>query len=187
MLVPIEISARHIHLSQEDLGKLFGKNYQLKKLRDLSQPGQFAAEEILDIQKNERKISKVRIVGPIRSQTQVELSFTDAINLRMEVPLRSSGDLKGTPGITLIGPQGEIEILEGVIVPWRHLHLSLEEGKKLELKNGDFVSLKIKGDRKLIFNKVKVRISKDYKMSVHLDTDEGNAAGILKKGEGEFS
>lgn len=182
--IPIEISARHIHLCQKDLEKLFGKGYQLKKLRNLSQPGSFAAKETLTLKNSKRKIEKVRIVGPKRKKTQVELSLTDAIFLRMEVPIRKSGNLRGTPGVLLIGPKGKIKLKEGVICPWRHIHLSKKEAERLGLKEEDLVQIQVKRKRGLIFNNVMVRVSERFKTCLHLDTDEGNTCGIVKEGQG---
>ena len=186
--IPIEISARHIHLSQKDLEALFGKGYQLKKLRELSQIGEFAAEERIDIQNslepNARKIPNVRILGPVRDQTQVELSHTDAIFLKVKPVVRESGDLKGTPGIILIGPRGKIKIKEGVISAWRHIHCSPKESQELGLKNKMLVSVKAMGIRSITFHKVMVQVKPNYRLYMHLDTDEGNAASIVKKGIG---
>ncbi len=180
--VSIEISARHIHLSKKDLEVLFGKGYKLNKKKDLTQPGMFAAEETLTIQKNNKKITKVRIVGPIRSKTQVELSLTDAYNLGIKIPIRKSGVLKGTPGIMLIGPKKKLKIKQGVICAWRHIHLSNKEAKKFKLEKQNFVSVKVKGTRSVIFSNVRIRINKNYRLCLHIDTDEGNAANISKKG-----
>ena len=186
--IPIEISARHIHLSQKDLEALFGKGYQLKKMRELSQLGEFAAEEKIDIQSNlepkTRKIPNVRILGPTRKQTQVEVSHTDAIFLKVKPIVRESGHLKGTPGAVLVGPQGKIKIKEGVINAWRHIHCSPKESQKLGLKNKMLVSVKTMGIRSMTFHKVMVQVKPNYRLYMHLDTDEGNAASIVKKGIG---
>jgi len=182
--IPIEVSARHIHLCQKDLEALFGREYQLKKLRQLTQPCDFSAEETLDIEANGKKISKMRIIGPAREKTQVEISLTDAIFLGLATSFKDSGDVDETPGINLIGPSGQIKIEEGVIIPWRHIHCHPDEAEKLGLKNNEFVSVEVKGDRRIVFYNVKVRVDKDYKLCMHLDTDEGNAAGIDRKGEG---
>lgn len=186
--IPIEISARHIHLSQKDLESLFGKGYQLKKMRWLIQPGEFAAEEKLDIQNSLRpdakKISNIRIVGPVRKQTQVELSRTDTIFLKVKSMVRESGNLKGTPGVVLVGPRGKIKIKEGVINTWRHIHCNLKESQELGLKNKMLVSVKTMGIRSITFHNVIVQVKPNYRLSMHLDTDEGNAASIVKKGIG---
>lgn len=182
--IPIEISARHLHLSQKDLECLFGKGYQLTKKRELSQPGEFAANETVEVRFNDKKISKVRVVGPVRPKTQLELSLTDAYNLGLEVPIRKSGNLKGTPGILLIGPKGKLNLKQGVICAWRHIHLNPKEAKKLKVKNGEMVSVKVGGKRSITFHNVEIRVGENYKLCCHLDTDEGNAAGIIKKGVG---
>jgi len=184
--VPIEISARHIHLSLKDLEKLFGRNYKLKKKKDLSQPGEFAAEETVSVQNGKRKIDKVRIIWPTREKTQLEISTTDAFALDLDAPTRSSGDLKGSPGILLISPKGRVRIKEGVIVPWRHIHSGLKEAKKYGLKSGQMVSVKAGEEREVIFKKVRVRIGENYNFCMHLDIDEGNAAGIKYKDKGEI-
>ncbi len=186
MRIPIEISARHVHLSQEDLEKLFGKGYSLKKFKSLYQPSDFAARETIDIIKGQKIIKNVRVVGPVRSKTQVELSKTDAIFLKMEVPFRHSGRLKNTPGVILKGPKGKVFLKEGVIIPLRHIHCSTKEAKKLGFKEGDVVSLKVFGKRSVVFHNVKIRIKENFKLCCHLDTDEGNACGIYKKGWGEI-
>ncbi len=182
--IPIQVSARHIHLSQNDLEVLFGRGYQLKKLRSLVEPEEFAAKETLDIQVSLRKISNVRIIGPVRKNTQVELSHTDGIFLRIELPVRESEDLKKTPGAVLIGPEGRIKIKEGVINAWRHIHCSPKEAKELNFKNGMLASVKTKGICSITFHNVKVQVNKNCRLCMHLDTDEGNAACMVKKGEG---
>ena len=182
--IPIEVSARHIHISQNDLEKLFGKGYKLKKFKQLSQASDFAAKEKLDIQNGKIKFSGIRIVGPPREKTQVELSITDAIKLGIKPILRESGDVKGTPGIILINKKKKIKIREGVIIPLRHIHCSPKEAKRLGLKNGEMVSIKIEGKRGITFHNVKVRVKENYRLCMHIDTDEGNAAGINKKAKG---
>ena len=182
--IPIEVSARHIHLSQKDLEALFGKDYQLKKLRELTQSGDFAAEETLDVRVDSKKLSNVRIVGPVRKKTQVELSHTDDIFLGIEAIVRISGDIRGTPGAVLIGPEKKIKIREGIINTWRHIHCSPKEAKKLGLENGMSVSVKTKGKCSITFHNVKVQVGMNSRLCIHLDTDEGNAACIIKKGGG---
>ena len=182
IVVPVEISARHIHLTQKHFQKLFGKK-DPTPLRKLSQ-SQFAAKETVDLVFKDRVIKNVRIVYPFRKKTQVELSLTDAIHLKIKPVFRLSGDLKNTPGIKIVGPKGEINLKEGVIIPLRHLHVSPEEAKKLNLKNKEKVKIRILGKRALIFENVIVRVKKGFNLALHLDTDEGNAAGIPKKGKG---
>ncbi|MBU0547089.1 MAG: phosphate propanoyltransferase [Patescibacteria group bacterium] len=182
--IPIEVSARHIHLSKKDLEKLFGKGYKIKVLRKLYQPGEFAATETIELQVNSNRFPKLRVTGPLRKETQIELSQTDAIFLGMNVPIRKSGDFKGTPGAFLIGPKGKVKIKRGIINAWRHIHCNLQEAKKLGIKNGDLVSVKTKGTGSVTFHNVMVRVGENYKLSMHLDADEGNAARITQKGEG---
>jgi putative phosphotransacetylase len=180
----VEVSARHIHLSQSDLETLFGKDYKLKPLRKLSQADDFAAEEKLDLRVNDKEIKGLRIIGPGRDKSQIEISQSDAVALKINVPLRASGDVEGTPGATLVGSQGSLELKEGLIIAKRHLHANPEEAQSLGLSDGEIISLKIEGERGLVFNQVIVRVSQDYNLALHVDTDEGNAAGITKEGRG---
>ncbi len=187
MNIPIEISARHIHLSKEDCEKLFGGLCLLNYKKGLSQHGQYAAEETVDLVNGDRIIPNVRVLGPPRSQTQVELAQTDALHLRLkDVPLRLSGDLKNTPGLTLRGPNGELKIESGVIVAKRHMHISTEQAKKLHVAHGDLVSIRIPGARSTIFENIIVRVRDDFDLAVHLDTDEANAAGVTMGTVGEI-
>jgi len=185
-IVPVEVSARHCHLSQQDLEKLFGDGHQLIKMKQLSQPSDFACEETVAIEFGSKKFEKVRIVGPTREQTQVEVSLTDAAECGEEIPLRLSGDLKGSARVVLSGPAGRIELNEGLIIAKRHLHCATEEAKKMKLKTGDVISVEIGGERPVILKNVIVRVRDDYKLSVQVDTDEGNAAGINKIGGGQI-
>jgi len=182
--VPVEVSARHCHLSKADLEKLFGQGYELKVKKQLYQPLDFAAEETITIKEGDKEIKDVRIVGPLRNQTQVEISKTDAIALEINPPVRLSGALKNSAGITLEGPKGSVELNEGLIVARRHLHCATKEAKQAGLRAGQLISVQIAGERALTFHCVEVRVREDYKLCLHLDTDEGNAAGINKTGEG---
>ncbi|MEK7664896.1 MAG: phosphate propanoyltransferase [Patescibacteria group bacterium] len=186
MEIPIETSGRHIHLSKKDLEKLFGKGYKLKKMKDLYQPSDFAAEETVNIQGEGVRVLTIRVIGPVRSKTQVELSRTDAIFLGMAVPLRESGNIKGTPGAVLIGPENKVKIEEGVINSQRHIHCSIGEAKKLGLKNKMLVSVQTEGQSPVTYHNVLVKIDKNYRLCMHLDTDEGNAAGIIRSGKGKI-
>lgn len=177
--VKVEISARHIHLSQNDLEKLFGAGYELKKNKELSQEGEFAAEEKITLV-GPKKQMELRIVGPVRSATQVELAFTDAFSLGIEAPLRVSGDVAGSASAKLIGPKGEVDLAEGVIIAKRHLHINQKEADELGLKTDDLVKVAVTGERSLIFENVVVRIKPNFHMSVHIDTDEANASGCGK-------
>jgi len=186
--IPIEISARHIHLSQEDLNKLFGENYKLQILKELSQPGQFAAKETVDLKTDKAELKNVRILGPIRSLTQIELSKTEARSLGIPATYHDSEELElsGTPGVEVVGPprlgeagpQGSIMLNKGVILAWRHLHVSPREAEELGIKDGELIKIETDGPRGLIFKNVLVRVNDKYRLSFQLDTDEGNAAGI---------
>ncbi|HHT05415.1 MAG TPA: phosphate propanoyltransferase [Hydrogenispora sp.] len=180
--VPVGVSNRHVHLSQEDLETLFGKGATLTVKKDLSQPGQFAAEETVNLIGPKRSIPNVRILGPVRPQTQVEISLTDSFTLGITAPVRDSGNLENTPGLIIEGPKGRIEIEEGVIVAQRHLHLHDTEAAELGLKDQDYIQVKVDGPRGLIFDQVLVRVSPKFKKDLHLDIDEANAAG-LKTGD----
>jgi propanediol utilization protein len=185
MKVPIEISARHVHLSKKDFEKLFGKEKKLESIKNLSQSGEFASKNKVDII-NKGKRLNARIVGPFRKNSQAEISLTDAYNLILN-PLpkvRISGDLKGTTQILIKGSKGQTKI--PIIIAQRHLHCSEEDAKKLKLKNNQIIKIRISGKRGLIFDNVVVRIKENFKTSVHLDTDEANAAGISGKVFGEI-
>ncbi|PWK15504.1 putative phosphotransacetylase [Tumebacillus permanentifrigoris] len=178
MQIPVGVSARHIHLSQEHLTVLFGAGAQLHPKKDLSQPGQFAAQETVDVQGPRGKIERVRVLGPVRPETQLEISQTDALKLGMQAPVRESGHIEGTPGLTVIGPQGQLDLQMGVIVAKRHVHFSLDEARKYGVRDGQELALRTKGERGLIFEHVTARVSPTYKLDFHLDTDEANAAGL---------
>jgi len=187
-LVPVEISARHIHLSREDGEILFGKNYKLTPIKELSQKGEFAAEEKIDIEYNEQEIKGIRVVGPEREKTQVELTMSDAHKLKADVPVRISGDIEKTPGFKIIGSAGVVIKKEGMIIAKRHLHISPEDAEKYNLKTGDSVSINCGGDgpRELTLHKVEVRVREGFKISVHIDVDEANASGMKTCGIGKL-
>lgn len=187
IIVPVEVSARHCHLSEEDLSKLFGSGYKLRLAKQLNQPTDFACKETITIEFGSKKIDKVRIVGPTRKQTQVEISFTDAISSGIIPPVRLSGDLKGSVAVILKGPSGSVKLKKGLIIARRHLHCGVDEAKKIDLRAGQIISIEIKGDRAITFHCVEVRVKDDYKLCLHLDADEGNAAGINKVGQGTVS
>lgn len=172
----IETSARHIHVSAEALEVLFGKGAELTKKKDLSQPGQYACEERVTIVGPKRELANVSILGPVRPATQVELSATDARSIGVPVVIRESGDIAGTPGCKVIGPNGEIEISEGVIVAQRHIHLVPETAEKLGVKNKDMVWVKAETNgRTAVLGDVVVRVSENFADAMHIDTDESNA------------
>lgn len=180
--VPVGISNRHVHLSLKDLETLFGPGATLTVYKELSQPGQYAAEEMVDLIGPKGTIKKVRILGPLRKQTQVEISATDARALGVNPPVRESGQLAGSAPIVLEGPKGRLELSEGVILAHRHIHLSDEEAKEMGFQDKDVVKVKVEGIRGLVFDNVIVRVNRDYRKDFHIDTDEANAAG-LKNGD----
>ncbi|MGI6679299.1 MAG: phosphate propanoyltransferase [Dehalobacterium sp.] len=180
--VPLGISNRHIHLSQEHIDALFGEGYQLQPIKDLSQPGQYASNEVLTVVGNKGVLQGVRILGPARKQTQVELSQTDARQLGIKAPLRESGKLDGTPGCVLIGPKGPLVINEGCIVAKTHVHLHTDDGQRMNIKDGDKIDLLVKGEKEVIFCGVIARVGDTHQLDFHLDTDEANAA-LAKNGD----
>ncbi|KNF09952.1 propanediol utilization protein/phosphotransacetylase PduL [Gottschalkia purinilytica] len=175
--LPIALSNRHIHLSKDHIEKLFGKGYELKKFKDLSQPDQYACEEKVDLVGEKNVIKGVRILGPARNHTQVEVSFADARILGINPPVRDSGDLDGSPGIKIVGPAGEVEIEKGVIAAARHIHLHTDDAERFGLKDKDRVKVRVGGERGLIFENVLARVSPKYALEMHVDIEEGNAAG----------
>lgn len=177
--VPVAVSNRHIHLAAQDVEKLFGKGYSLKPVRDLSQPGQFVCGEKVALAGPKGTIKDIRVLGPERKETQVEISVTDSYVLGVKPVVRMSGDIDGTPGGKLIGPAGEVEISKGVIVSARHLHISDDEARLFKVKNGDRVRIRKIGTREITFDEVVVRAGPGHSLEMHIDTDEGNAAGIL--------
>ena len=177
--VPVGISNRHIHLSAEHVEQLFGKGYELTPIKDLSQPGQYACKEQLTIiGPSLRPIEGVRVLGPVRSASQVEISRTDSFALKVKPPVRESGDIAGSAPITIIGPKGVVTLKEGCIIAYRHIHLSEEEGLTFGLKDGDYVTVEAKGVRRTTFYDVQVRVNKAFRLEMHIDTDDANAAGI---------
>lgn len=174
----IETSARHVHVTREQVDILFGEGYQLTPKKDLSQPGQFACAEKVEIV-GPRGSLKASILGPERKAGQVEVSLSDARALGVTALVRESGVLAGTNGIKLVGPKGEVELSEGLIAAKRHIHLTPETAEDYGVQNGEIVQVKIEGnERSLIFDDVVVRVSPDYAPAMHIDTDEANAAGI---------
>ena len=182
MKVSVGLSNRHLHVSKEDLNILFGQDYELTHKKDLSQPGQYAAEEVVDIEGPKGTLKKVRILGPVRPETQVEISFADARALGVEPVVRESGKLGNTPGCKLTGPNGTVEITEGVIVASRHIHMHTDDAAKFDLKDKDIVNVETSGERGIIFKNVLVRVNPNYALEMHLDIEEGNSAG-LKNGD----
>lgn len=180
--VPVGISNRHIHLSDQDLETLFGEGYSLTIRNDLSQTGQYAADEVVTIKGPKSSMANVRILGPTRAETQLEISRTDSFALGVKPPVRDSGSLEGSPGITIIGPKGQVELEKGVIIAHRHIHMSEEDAKEFGVKDKEFVSVRVGGERGVVFENVLVRVRHDFVLEMHIDTDEANAA-ILGNGQ----
>lgn len=187
MKVLVETSARHVHLTQETVEVLFGKGYELTKKKDLSQPGQYACEERVTVVGPKKELAGVSILGPVRKADQVELSATDARSIGLPIAIKESGDLKGTPGCKLVGPKGEVEISEGVIVAKRHIHMTCKDAEECGVVNGQVVSVKVENDtRSLVFGDVVVRVRDDFALAMHIDTDESNAACVALGTMGEI-
>ena len=177
--VPVGVSNRHIHLNKADLETLFGEGYQLTPFKDLSQPGQYACKELLTIVgPSLRPIENVRVLGPLRKQSQVEISATDSYVLKVKPPVRESGNIAGSAGITIIGPKGVVRLKEGCIIANRHIHMSPSDGVKFGVKDGDYVTVDVKGKRRTRWYDVQVRVSPDFRLEMHVDTDDANATGI---------
>lgn len=178
MQIPIGISARHVHLSRAVLDALFGPGYELQMLRPLSQAGQFAARERIKVVGPHGEFPHVRVVGPLRSQTQIEISRTDARHLGVNPPVRVSGDLLQTPGVLLIGPAGEFHLPQGVILATRHVHMNIETAALLGVRERDTVALRVPGERPTVFEHVIARVSPSFSLELHIDTDDANAIGL---------
>ncbi|MBQ3928858.1 MAG: phosphate propanoyltransferase [Clostridia bacterium] len=186
MKVIVETSARHVHVTQESLEILFGKGAELTKKKDLSQPGQFACFEKVTVVGPKGEMS-ASILGPVRPADQVEVSFTDARKLGIVPPVKESGDVQGTPGCKLVGPKGEVDIAQGVIVAKRHIHLDPKTAEEFGLKDKQIVSVATGGEgRKVVFGDVVIRVSPKFAPAMHIDTDEANAAAIAGNVEGEI-
>lgn len=190
-LIPVGVSNRHFHISQKDLEVLYGEGHHLQNLRDISQKGQFASNETVDVVGPKGKIERVRIVGPTRGQTQLEISRSDAYRLGLDPPVRYSGDLSGTPGAKLIGPAGELQLNEGIIIPQRHIHMNPRTAGEFGVKDRERVFVApVTNDainpgsepRSIIFGNVLIRVDESFVLDFHIDIDEANAAG-LKTGD----
>lgn len=181
--IPVEISNHHVHLTRDSLDILYGEGYELTKLRDLSQPGEFASnEQVSIVSANMKVIEKVRILGPLREYTQAELSITDGYFLGLDLPTRISGNIKGSPHLIFIGPQGVLTLSEGAIRAARHIHMTPKDAEYYQVKNGDRVKVEVSGEHGVIYKDVVIRVSPHSKLAFHLDTDEANAGNI--KGTG---
>ena len=177
-LIPAGISNRHLHLSQADQDVLFGEGYQMNKIKDLSQPGQYACKETVTICGPKGAIEQVRILGPVRSKTQVEILTGDSFKLGVTAPARLSGDLQGTPGITIVGPKGSVRTCEGLIVAQRHIHMTPEDAQRLGVHDGQIVSIQIEGPRGGTYSNVAVRANNASALECHVDTEEANAMSM---------
>jgi len=183
----IETSARHVHLKQEDIETLFGKGYELKFKKELSQPGQFACEERVDVIGPKKEIKNIIILGPARKATQVEVSLSDARTLGLDAPVRESGDVGGSAPCKIVGPNGSVEITEGVIVAKRHIHLDPKTALNFGLKDKQIVCVKVESNgRKNIFGDVVIRVNESFAPAMHIDTDESNAAGCTPGIKGDI-
>ncbi|WP_250645162.1 phosphate propanoyltransferase [Candidatus Formimonas warabiya] len=180
--IPVGISNRHVHLSEQDVETLFGKGHQLHVGRELSQPGYYAAEETVTLVGPKGVLSKVRVLGPPRPHTQVEILLSDGYTLGIQPPIQESGLVAGTPCLTIVGPQGAVTQCRGVMAAWRHIHMNSRQARVLGIQDGDFVKVQTQGDRSVTLHQVKVRVDEKFVTEVHLDVEEGNAAG-LKNGD----
>jgi putative phosphotransacetylase len=176
--VHIGVSARHIHLSNEHIAILFGQGYELNEFKALSQPGQFAAAEVVSVKGPKGRMDKIRILGPARGETQLEISRTDSYALGINPPVRQSGNIVGTPGITIIGPAGEVDIERGVIIAARHIHFHTKDALAWGIVDQQMLTVKLNGERPLILENVLARVSDQFALDLHIDTDEANAAGV---------
>jgi putative phosphotransacetylase len=184
-LVPTGLSNRHCHLSQADIDVLFGEGHQLTNMKDLKQPGQFACEEKITVTGPKGSLT-MRVLGPARNQSQIEVSLTDGFALGVKPPVRGSGNLVGSPGGKLVGPKGEVEISEGIIAAARHIHMHTTDGERFGIKDKDVVDVEVSGDRGVVFKNVLARVNEAFALEFHVDIDEGNAAGLRNGDEVEI-
>jgi len=176
--IPVGVSARHIHLSPIHAERLFGDKYQFTVIKPLSQPGQYAVEETVAIVGPKGRFDKVRILGPVRGRTQVEISRTDAFSIGVNPPVRESGDIYATPGLTIVGPKGEVKLEQGVIVAARHIHFHTSDAIAFGVTDKQMLTVRLNGERPLVMEQVIARVSDTYALAMHIDTDEANAAGV---------
>ena len=183
----VETSARHVHVSQADLETLFGAGYQLPPKKDLSQPGQYACAERVDVVGPKKTLTGVSILGPVRKETQVEISLTDARSIGVNAPIRESGDTAGSGACKLVGPCGEVELTQGVIAAKRHIHMTPADAAEMDVQDKDVVCVKVLTDgRNTIFGDVVVRVNENFALAMHIDTDESNAAACGRNQMGEI-
>ncbi|MGL4737547.1 MAG: ethanolamine utilization phosphate acetyltransferase EutD [Cellulosilyticaceae bacterium] len=180
VFIEVEASGRHVHLSRSAIDTLFGHGYELTPIKELSQPGQFACKERVTVTGPKGSLNNVVVLGPSRKETQVEVSLTDALVLGVRSPVRQSGDIKGTPGVTISNGSASVALDEGLIVAKRHIHMTVEDANRLGVVDGETVKVKIFGERPLIFDDMVVRVSRDFRTFIHIDYDEANACGYTK-------
>ncbi|MFZ5352693.1 MAG: phosphate propanoyltransferase [Bacillota bacterium] len=185
-MVPVSLSNRHAHISKEHLEILFGEGHALTVMKDLSQPGQYACEEKIDMIGPKGTIKGVRILGPVRPETQIEISVFDARTLGVDAVVRPSGKMDGTPGCTIVGPRGQVQLDKGVMVAARHIHMHTDDAPKFGVKDRDIVKVKVGDERALVFENVVIRVHPEYALDMHIDIEEGNAAGIKNGALGEI-
>lgn len=178
MEVPVEMSGRHVHLDRATMDILFGEGAELTPKKELSQPGQYLAEERVKLVTERGQLSGVAVLGPLRSKNQAELSLTDARTLGLKVPIRLSGDVQGAPGVLIIGPKGAVMAKECCIAAKAHVHMTPEDAEKYGVQDGESVSVRLQGERPILLEDVAVRVNRDYRLAVHIDCDEANAAGV---------
>lgn len=178
LTIPVGISNRHVHLSREDMDALFGYGSTLTRMKAVKQPGQFAAQETVTLRGPKGEISRVRILGPLRSETQIEVSIADSFTLGVKAPVRMSGDLQNSPGLEIIGPRGSVKKTQGAIIAWRHIHISPQEAEQHGLSDGMTIDVATSGERAGILRNVIVRISADAVLEIHLDVEEANGLGL---------
>ena len=177
--IPIGVSNRHIHLSRQDLDTLFGKGYELTPIKELSQPGQYACKEQLTIiGPSMRPIENVRVLGPVRKASQVEISMTDSYVLKVKPPVRESGNIEGSAPIRIVGPKGIVELSQGCIIANRHIHMSPDEARVFGVQDGDYVNIDVNGTRKTRWFDVQIRVNENFRLEMHVDTDDANAVGL---------
>ena len=178
--IPVGISNRHIHLSREDLETLFGAGYELTPIKELSQPGQYACKEVLTlVGPSMRAIEGVRVLGPLRKNSQVEISKTDSFQLKVNPPVRESGKIEGSAPITIVGPKGVVSLKEGCIIANRHVHMSPDDAARFGVKDCDYIDVDVfSGTRKTRWFDVQIRVHKDFRLEMHVDTDDANSAGL---------
>ena len=184
--IPVSMSNRHVHISKEHLEVLFGEGHELTVMKELSQPGQFACDEKIDVVGPRATLKGVRILGPVRPETQIEISVFDARTIGVDAVVRASGNTNNTPGCTIVGPKGQVVLEKGLIVAARHIHMHTDDAPKYGVRDKDIVKVKVGTDRAVIFENVVIRVHPDFALDMHIDIEEGNAAAIQNCDKGEI-